>query len=58
MRKTCETCKHYTESDEDAFMHGVYKAVFRNSCELHEEPMYRFWEQMCEDWESNEEENK
>lgn len=55
MKKTCETCKYYSESDEDMFMHGVYKAVFRNSCELHEEPMYRYWEDSCEDWESNEE---
>lgn len=55
---TCETCKHYSCYDGDDYYQGIYQAVFRNSCELHEEPMHRYWEEMCEDWEANEEEGK
>lgn len=54
-KATCETCKHYSCYDGDDYYQGIYQAVFRNSCELHEEPMYRYWEDSCKDWESNEE---
>jgi hypothetical protein len=50
-KQTCETCKHYTCFDGDDYHQGIYQAVFRNGCEIHEEARYRYWEDKCEQWE-------
>lgn len=50
-KQSCEICKHYTCFEGDDYHQGIYQAVFRNGCEIHEEARYRYWEDSCDQWE-------
>lgn len=56
MTKSCESCKHYTCFEGDDYHQGIYQAVFRNGCEIHEEARYRYWEDSCDQWEGQDNE--
>lgn len=56
MTKSCETCKHYSFYDGDDYHQGIYQAVFQNSCEIHEDPKHRYWDDSCDQWEAKEDE--
>lgn len=54
-KKACETCKHYGSVELDEFHVHAYRATLRNWCDLHEEPMVRYWDSACPDWEQKSE---
>ena len=55
-KQTCETCKHYSFYDGDDYHQGIYQAVFRNGCEIHEQALDRYWEDSCDQWEGQDDE--
>lgn len=56
MSKSCENCKHYTCFEGDDYHQGIYQAVFRNGCEIHEEARYHYWDDKCNQWEGQDNE--